>query len=117
MPDEERVRLEADINTFTKDMRAAQLTPVQRAARPLVYVFVLGTLAALITVVAVWVAKLPAVPSSNASPAQIATYRELTGIAGDSAKDLLEEIFTKALLPLLLAFGGVFLGTKLKNND
>lgn len=117
MPDDERVRLAAGISAFEQDTRTAQLSPVQKAVRPLVYIFVFATLAALIAVVSVWVAKLPAVPGSNATPAQVATYRELTGIAEDSAKALLEELFTKALLPLLLAFGGVLLGTKLKNND
>ncbi len=89
---------------------------MQRAARPLVYVFVCATLLSLIAVVAVWVLKPPAVPPPGADERTIATYRELTGIAGDPAKDLLEEIFTKALLPLLLAFGGALIGRNLKKD-
>lgn len=117
MPEDERAHLEAGITAFERDTRAAQLTPMQQAARPLVYIFVLGALAALIVVVGVWVAKLPAVPGPSATVEQIAAYRELTVIAADSAKDLLEEVFTKALLPLLLAFGGVYFGTKLRNSE
>lgn len=39
MAENEAKGLDADIGAFVKDTQAAELTPVQKAARPLVYIF------------------------------------------------------------------------------
>jgi hypothetical protein len=61
--------------------------------------------------------KLPVVPQLGTNPGEISTYRDLTDIAKESAEGLLDDIFTKALLPLLLLFAGIFVGRKLKLPD
>lgn len=114
---EARAEIERGVKAFERDTQAAPLTPLQQAARPFVWVFVAAVIFALLSVVAVWIAKLPAVPSVSAKPDEIATYRDLTDIAKESAEGLLDDIFTKALMPLLLLFAGIFIGKKLKTDD
>ncbi len=108
---------EATVEELLASGKVTGLSPLQQAAKPFVWVFVLGILVLLGIVVYVWISKLPPVPALGADDKAIATYRELTDIAKSSAEGLIEEIFTKALLPLLLLFAGVFVGRSLKKSD
>lgn len=113
-PDERNSReFEEKVKALIADSQVKELSPLQAAYTNLTWAVVLSLIASVGFIAWVWHSKLPPLPPLNGSAEEISHYRELTEIANEDVKNLVETVIAKVLLPVLTLITGVLIGRKI----
>jgi hypothetical protein len=104
---------EEKVKALIANSQVRELSPLQTAYTNLTWAVVLSLIVSVGFIAWVWHSKLPPLPPLNGSADEISHYRELTEIANEDVKNLVETVIAKVLLPILTLFTGVLIGRKI----